>query len=75
MPCVYNSTEDCLGIANREIERLTVLLCEAVKDRKSSDLSQPLIDWRLKHELAEEARIRREAAAKLTPQERRVLGL
>jgi len=75
MPCTYESTESELFSANEEISRLTVLLCEAIQNRSDNELTNGLLDWRNKHEKKEHARILREAVAKLTPQERRVLGL
>jgi hypothetical protein len=73
MPCSYNSTEDYLREANEVINRLTVLLCEAISNR--SDLSPELLDWRAEHEAKEAGRVRREAVGKLTDQERRALGI
>lgn len=75
MPCVYDSLESSLSNANKKVAELTVLLCDAIRDREDRELSSDLLKWRNKHEKSESDRIRIEAIAKLTAQERRVLGL
>jgi len=63
-----------------EYAKLVPLLCEAcdlleaahVLDERASD---GLRAWAKEHEKSEVERVRREALAKLTPKERRALGL
>lgn len=83
--------EDTIRDQSRRLDKLTRLLCEASRKLEKSDqageMSPELREWLAAHkiedarreararELAEAARLRRKAIEKLTPAERRALGL
>lgn len=70
MPCKDDG--DCITVPEW-------MLCEALVIIENNELigecSKDLHSWWIKHGTQEAARVKREAAAKLTPRERRVLGL
>jgi hypothetical protein len=72
MPCTYD--EPCEPVA-----QLTPLLCEAMvileRAGQLDECSKGLAGWWRKHSEAEDDKIRAEAAAKLSPRERRALSI
>lgn len=90
MPCRVDGMDDMpsnreldLRNYNQELQtrlkRVEPLLCEAVDILEKNNLlrrvSKELKAWATEHEKGEVARIRKEALAKLSPKERRALGL
>lgn len=78
MPCRSDGYEDTPPVTKKE-DRIDHLLCEALDlldDRKKlSDGSDELQKWAKNHRKREEERVRREALAKLTTREKKLLGL
>jgi hypothetical protein len=81
MPCRDDYPQDGTE-ATRLRAELEPLLCEAVDlldqlEGKGAtvNMSKKLRAWAKKHEAGEQVRIRQEALEKLTPKERRALGL
>lgn len=68
------STEDAL---RAEVKTLSGYLCDVctVLDVFTIDIPEPIATWWNKHTAAEHDKVKREALAKLTPRELRVLGL
>ncbi len=78
MPCISGPSErEELNDANREIEKLEGMLCDACTAlmEYQSGLPDSCRAWYAKHEAAESEKLKRVALAKLTPRERRLLGL
>lgn len=75
MPCTYESTDESLSRANRTINNLTVMLCDALEYIPSEDQTDDQKAWKITHDLHDESRIRSEAANKLNERERRTLGI
>ena len=82
MPCRMDDM--AAHMARQEADQATKLLCELCKRLKKLAGGEDLIalvsngelgGWLLKHEAVDERRIRREAMAKLTPEEIEALGL
>lgn len=88
MPCTYYTPEEERQLAARETEKykaeldkVTRLLCDVCRafgpDDKTHFFSEVrgLKSWWSKHKKKDANRIRKEALAKLTPEERKVLGV
>lgn len=80
MPCRDTFDDDIPKNTAASVEaKLVPLLCEACDLLEKNDLvstmSHELLKWAKEHEAQEVARIRKEALDKLSPKERRALGL
>lgn len=83
MPCTYYSPDEERELNQKELNKLTRLLCLAVKGKTSPELEK----WKEEHRIMDEQRERDEAAArrrkaakrialaKLSPEDKKALGV